>query len=401
MDVTNSMIISHLNQSKQSNDILALMFCEFDNVEGPKILFQVPSNVINKVTFDSISSYIIPKDQLKNRIITITVGVYRIVGFPIYIEHPKYKRNKYMFNSCFIFDQNTNTCSYEAVVKKLASDLKTLEVESCFLSTEKTKKDDLPKLLRQIQLNLNTTDECIIQKIGNLEHSAIFLKQIKNHMDPQIVQSSDVPVFTINQHEFEIDDWDLTTKRIVQAINGFKTVSLLADETSIDSSIVKESVQNLLYAGVIMLVPIIQYSSMFAKTSNLIQYYSNPEIQSDSISFVRLDKEKEAPTFYDIFTFYNYFDNGVTFQDINEMYNPHEKNIDIRKLILFGLIKGYLKKINKYPVCLQDQQSQAGYSKKWLTGFYNYDKICSSLGYSTQTIEEQLDQDPTVVIIVK
>jgi hypothetical protein len=198
------------------------------------------------------------------------------------------------------------------------------------LSTEKTKRDDLPKLLRQICLNLNTTDECIIQKIGNLEHSAIFLKLIKNHMDPQIVQSFDVPVFTINQEEFEIDDWDLTTKKIVSAINGFKTVSFIANETSIETNVVKESIQNLLYNGVLMLVPIIQYSSMFTKTSNLIQYYSNQEIQNDSITFIRLDKDRDPPSFYDIFTFYNYFDYGVVFQDINEMYNPHEKNIDIK-----------------------------------------------------------------------
>ena len=163
-------------------------------------------------------------------------------------------------------------------------------MESAFLSTEKTKRDDLPKLLRQIHINLNTTDECIVQKIGNLEHSAIFLKLIKNHMDPQIVQSFDVPVFTINLEDFEIDDWDLTTKKIVSAINGFKTVALIANETMIETNVVKESIQNLLYSGVLMLVPIIQYSSMFTKTSNLIQYYSNQDIQYDSINFVRLDR---------------------------------------------------------------------------------------------------------------
>jgi len=109
-------------------------------------------------------------------------------------------------------------------------------------------------------------------------------------MDPQFVQSYDVPVFTVNQEEFEIDDWDLTTKKIVSAINGFKTVSFIANETSIETNVVKESIQNLLYNGVLMLVPIIQYSSMFTKTSNLIQYYSSQEIQNDSITFIRLDK---------------------------------------------------------------------------------------------------------------
>lgn len=76
-------------------------------------------------------------------------------------------------------------------------------------------KAHLPKLLEQIHSNLNSSGECIIQKIGNLEHSSLFLKLIKNHIDPQIVQSFDVPVFTMNQDCFEIDDWDLATQKVI------------------------------------------------------------------------------------------------------------------------------------------------------------------------------------------
>lgn len=170
---------------------------------------------------------------------------FKICGFPIYIDHAKYNRNQYIFNICFVFDHTTNSCSYEAVIKKLACDLRTLEVESAFLSTEKFKQH-LPKIMEQIQTSLNTTGECIIQKIANLEHSAMFLKIIKNHVDPQIVQSFDVPVFLIDPNEFEIDDWDLTTQKIVFSINGFKTVSLIANETNIEQNVVKEAVQNLM-----------------------------------------------------------------------------------------------------------------------------------------------------------
>jgi len=115
-------------ENTNSNEILSLMFCEFDDDTGPKILCQKPIELINKQTFDSISTYIIPKVQLKNRIITITVGSkYRVCGYPIYIDNiNKYKRNKYIFNICCIFNIHTNTCSYEALVKKLASDLRTL-----------------------------------------------------------------------------------------------------------------------------------------------------------------------------------------------------------------------------------------------------------------------------------
>jgi hypothetical protein len=92
---------------------------------------KTPSILIDKATFDTISPYIIPKTELKNRIITINIDNYRICGYPVYIENlKKYDRKKFIYNTCFIFNKNTNTCSYEAVVKKLACDLKTLEVDA-------------------------------------------------------------------------------------------------------------------------------------------------------------------------------------------------------------------------------------------------------------------------------
>jgi hypothetical protein len=88
-------------------------------------------------------------------------------------------------------------------------------------------------------------------------------------------------------------------------------------------------------------------------------------------------------------------------KELNDLYEPHEKNIDVKKLILFGLIKGYLRKINKYPVSIQNSQAGIESSKKWLTGIYNYDKICSSLGLSIKGIDEQLDEDMNVYICIK
>lgn len=101
------------------------------------------------------------------------------------------------------------------------------QVESGFLSNEKL-KTHLPKMLEQILISLNTDGECIIQKIANLEHSALFLKIIKNHIDPQVVQSFDVPVFTFSQDSFEIDDWDLTTRKVI--LVKFSSLTLVPDK---------------------------------------------------------------------------------------------------------------------------------------------------------------------------
>ena len=76
-------------------------------------------------------------------------------------------------------------------------------------------KTHLPELLEQIRLSLNLNGECVIQKIGNLEHSSLFLKLIQKHLDPQYVQSFDVPVFVTNLKSFSVDDWDLTTNKVI------------------------------------------------------------------------------------------------------------------------------------------------------------------------------------------
>jgi hypothetical protein len=46
------------------------------------------------------------------------------------------------------------------------------------------------------------------------------------------------------------------------------------------------------YAGVVMLVPLIQYSSTFVKTAKFAKFYADPEMHKDAIKFVILDKGK-------------------------------------------------------------------------------------------------------------
>ncbi len=38
-----------------------------------------------------------------------------------------------------------------------------------------------------------------------------------------------------------------------------------------------------------MLVPIIQYSSMFVRTPQIVDFHTNTEVQADSVRFVQLD----------------------------------------------------------------------------------------------------------------
>lgn len=48
---------------------------------------------------------------------------HKIIGYPVRIENPRYERNAYMFNLCFVCDTWARTVQYEPVVKKLAEHL--------------------------------------------------------------------------------------------------------------------------------------------------------------------------------------------------------------------------------------------------------------------------------------
>lgn len=76
------------------------------------------------------------------------------------------------------------------------------------------------------------------------------------------------------------------------------------------------------------------------KTSKLAKFYSDQSIQAESMRFCHLDKDKDAPTLYDIFTLFNSFNPGFMVRDINDYYTPEEKNIDIKyRFKIFEIIK--------------------------------------------------------------
>lgn len=117
--------------------LISIFYSVFDLNKGPKVVFEVPEGSIistemstSIIDFDSISEYIIPKQQLCGHLVSICTESYKIMGFPVYIEDDKYERNAFMFNLSFVFDRDADTSSYEPVVRKVARVLTSLEV-SC------------------------------------------------------------------------------------------------------------------------------------------------------------------------------------------------------------------------------------------------------------------------------
>lgn len=78
--------------------------------------------------FSQISEYIIGKSALKHRLVTCTLGNYRILSFPCVIEDERYPRNQFIWNLAFVFDRRSDLSGFEPVVRKCGRIFRACEV---------------------------------------------------------------------------------------------------------------------------------------------------------------------------------------------------------------------------------------------------------------------------------
>lgn len=380
--------------------IHGICLTEFHPTTGPKIKYQIPDEIITKDDFDAIHPYIITKPDLKERLITISVLGKKVIGCPIIIENPKYERNAYFFNLCFVMDSTEETIKYETVVKKLASYLKQIETENEALSNDQNKVN-LVEFLETLMNQLNKHGHCSI-RMG--DSCTVHLKVAPKIFDPPLVQDQDVPVFLKDKQNLKMCHWDLTTQQILSYIDGYNHVAKIAGEADVEINLVKSCLQNLIHYQVIKVIPIFQYSNVYTTHPDIQALYTDLRLQQECVRYVA-KTGYQRPNFRDVFLLYCSMGPGVTMKDIcTRPVNPHSLKIDERKLIQFGLMKGFVRRLQKYPIKFPGDKSSTPRLQPlypWFSGRHSYDEICSKTGLSHQDLEERIETDPSVLVIWK
>ncbi|KAJ8970102.1 hypothetical protein NQ314_001392 [Rhamnusium bicolor] len=348
----------------------------------------VPDNYISKELFDSISVYIITKAELQRSTITVTLQHYKILGFPVRIDDKKYARNAFHFNLCFVCDSDARTVQYESVVTKFSDYLMAMEMESNFLSGGKA-NTKLKPILKQVLEELNTKGECALTEGPTATH----LKVCRIRCDPSPVMDHQVPVFI---KELPEQQWDLTTQQVTPYIDGFNHVARIAALSDVENNLVKACVQNLVYYGVVALVPLFQYGNVYCTTPKLKMLAQDLELQRKCLHYVA-KTQRQLPTLRDVFRIYSAMTRGTTMRDLCIRFNPPNLRINERKLVQFGVLEEIIRRVHKYPVILSDHSDL----QKSLSGSSSLDEICCATGVTTQHLEDQLERDHNVVLLWK
>ncbi|XP_020802134.1 nitrogen permease regulator 2-like protein [Drosophila serrata] len=373
--------------------IRCIFLSEFHATAGCKISCQVPDNYISKDVFDAINVYIIPKQHLQRCILTVNAMDVKIVGYPVGIQdQQKYVRNAFLFNLCFVCDSRARSVQYEPVVKKLSEYLIMMEEESCFLSREDDKRR-LQNIFETVLRDLNERKVATIVEGDNTIH----LKIVMHKPDPPQVKDHMVPLLLANLRDAPLDNWDLTTQQILPYINGINHVARIAAEADVETDLVKSCIQNLVYYGVVQLLPILKYSNVYM-TQNLKHLIQSAALSGACRKYVALRPDKTLPSVQRIFQFYASMTHGVTLRAICQRLSPHQNNIDERRMVIFGLQHRFIRCIHKYPVFTGSVPSGR---QKMYTGLISFDEICCKTGLSPSTIERDIEKDTNVTVIWK
>ncbi|XP_059052151.1 GATOR complex protein NPRL2 [Achroia grisella] len=388
----------------QEGPIRCIFLCEFHPTAGPKITCQVPENYISKDIFDTVSHYIIPKVQLQRCTLTVTLLGSKILGFPVKIDNKKYARNAFYFNLCFVCDAWARTVHLEPLVKKLTEYLLSMELETEWLSKQSTSGDakQLTTLMKQVMQDINSRRMCTLTVGTTTTHLTV----VRVNTDPTPVKDHQVPVFLYSRQSFVADQWDLTTNQILPYIDGFNHVSKIASLTDVEISLVRACVQNLVYYGVVTLVPIFQYCAVYSATPKLRQLTRCAGLQRQCVEFCARSS-RQQPKVNDLFRMYAGMTYGSTVRDLCRRMKPQDLAINERKLVLFGVLEGLIRRVYKYPITVHndDTASVSSDHSQALVRTYNglvcLDELCCQGGLSTVQLEEQLERDSNVVFIVK
>ncbi|KAM0806382.1 nitrogen permease regulator 2 [Usnea florida] len=374
----------------------AIFFATFDVTQGPKVLHQVPtSSIVASPTspcipllpFAPIASILIPHPTLCNSgLHTITHSHHRVLSYPQHIASHIYPRNAYTFNFCLVLAEDADFSSYVPVVRKLNTLFRTLEEQSQFLSRDSsTAAPDSGKIYALCEIlleDLNNYSEAMIPIDAS---NTLNIKLFPTYPPPPPLYAHHVPLATVRLEDLVDENWDLTMLRVLPWINGVNSVKQIALLADADFKLVRKAIRHLLYYGCVLLLDIFSFGAIYAPTAEVAAFVESAEMQLECERYVAVDasnpddktseqqsrqdkNDQKPPSGAELAELYLSLRQGHSVKNWCIDHADAVAAIDVRRFITFGVIKGFLYRVHKYPIATSSRKlakpSAVGRSKR-------------------------------------
>ncbi|GAA5941038.1 nitrogen permease regulating protein NPR2 [Sporobolomyces koalae] len=337
-----------------------------DHPSGPTTGTTEPIIRSTPVLFDfsSVIDFVIPKPELCGHLITKATRTSKILGLPTRIvdeekyHHSKqvYNRNSFIFNLCFVFERDAELSVYEPVAWKVGRILGQLEETHSLLSNPPA-QFSMANLLEQMYLDLNAYSETSITLLDT--DLSLFL--LPFYANPPQVKLWDVPIAVADLESMKSYSWDVTLFKICSFINGVNHVRKIAELAEVDLYLARMSIQHLVYYNAVILVDLFQFTNSYTALPDIAEVAHSVNDDDDEGTDVRLECEKyvfsgerDSPPvpFSTLLSYYSQLRPGLTVSSWIDDLSLDSEPIDVRRMIQFGVIKGFLRRVYAYPVWL-------------------------------------------------
>ncbi|BGP46264.1 Nitrogen permease regulator 2 [Rhodotorula kratochvilovae] len=320
----------------------------------------------NPVLFDfaSIIDFVIPKPELCGHLITKATRTNKILGFPIRIVDEEkyhgskavYNRNAFIFNVCFVFERDAELSVYEPVARKTGRTLCAMEEQFSLLSSPPP-AFSMANLLEQLYLDLNAYFETSIPLID----TTLDLVLYPFYANPPEVRIWEVPIAVTDLEQMKSYSWDVTLYKLCSFINGVNHVKRIAELAEVDLFLARQCIQHLVYYNAVIMVDLFQFSNSYAVLPDIAdaaQYgedddESGIDLRTECENYVRDGTRDSTPVpFATLLSFYSRLKPGYPLHAWMDDLGLDALPLDVRRMVQFGVIKGFLRRAHACPVWL-------------------------------------------------
>lgn len=262
---------------------------------------------------------------------------------------------------------------------------------------KKINLSSIESLIHQIYQDLNNYSECCIPLDSA---NSVDIKLFPILPPPVNIKAFQVPVSTVKLNSLVDVNWDPTMLKILPYINGINSIKRISELANSDYLLTKQCIQHLMHYKCINIVDIFQFSNIYAPTNKIGNFLKlngmAEECQSyiitDNESYTGIEKDNgrekdhnftgssispytktnylqqlsgsqsatnikpkiiksiKVPSKSTLFFLYRSLNQGQT---IKEWYIQHRKqliDIDIRRFINFGMLRGIIYRVYSYPI---------------------------------------------------
>jgi hypothetical protein len=213
--------------------------------------------------FEATSEFIIT-GELSGKIITLSTHDLHIMTRPTQIADERYERNALLFSIGFVLRRAADPRPFRPLISKLATTLRSMEVESGVLSSP-TKEQKIQPLLEKILISMNSPRwECNLL----LDKATALNLKLFHPPKPQAspVHQYQVPILLRRDLQLQMYEWDLAINWVIMHIDGITNARQISIKAEVDLEMVLACLRVLKHHNVIHVVDMFMYTNRYEFT---------------------------------------------------------------------------------------------------------------------------------------